>query len=217
MSKSMDSEIQQKEAEIYRLERELKLAKIDKVALSNPTWFIFRTAPQKELKSLDILENAGFIAYSPVREEYRYANKYARSKRKKSLNKFPLMVGYIFIAMDHTQLGWFFMQRKHFGLFDCVKSVVGIAGVPVSIEHSTVQSLIQDHGGGKHIAPENYRFMHTHKEFDVGDIVKVIDGPFRDREIIVSEISGKMLTAYINMFKIAHKVDIPTDYCEALD
>ena len=42
--------------------------------------------------------------------------------------------------------------------------------------------------------------MAIHREFDVGDIVTVVEGPFQDHEIVAEEISGNMLKAYVYMF-----------------
>lgn len=171
---------------------------------SPETWFVFRTSPQKEFVAHEILKRSGFLSYTPRREEYRFANKYARAKRKKSIKQFPLMVGYILVALRPNQLGWFCYHHKP----DCVHSVIGFAGVPVAIDHYIVERMAREYGGADHIAPEYQKFMRTHKEFAVGDNVEIMEGPFIGRSIIVEEIRGDKARSFIEMFGQQVEVNI---------
>lgn len=180
------------------------------------TWFVFRTAPQKEFVAHEILNRAGFLSYTPRREEYRFANKYARAKRKKSIKKFPLMVGYILIALTPRQLGWFCYHHKP----NCIHSVIGFAGVPMAIEHAIVERMAMEHGGTEHIAPDYQKFMRTHKEFSVGDNAEIMEGPMLGRSIVVEEIKGDKARAFIEMFGKPMRVEIPLmdlEYAEAAE
>lgn len=50
------------------------------------------------------------------------------------------------------------------------------------MSNEAIQGLIEDHGGGEHVAPENWKHMRTHKEFNVGDTVKIVDADFEGHE-----------------------------------
>lgn len=55
------------------------------------------------------------------------------------------------------------------------------------MSNEAIQGLIEDHGGGEHVAPENWKPMRTHKEFNVGDIVKIVDAGFEGHENLQSD------------------------------
>jgi transcription antitermination factor NusG len=175
------------------------------------TWFIFRTAPQREIIADKILKRVGFEAYTPVRREYRFANRYARHRKEKTLKKFPLMVGYVFIQLKRNQIGQLFANRSRFGLFDCVKSVVGVGGRPFDINDEIMQNLIAFHKN-RHRAPGSYRHMNTHKEFEVGDTVRVVEGPFREFDVVVEEIDGGALTVFFDAFGRVNKTTMPVGF-----
>lgn len=177
------------------------------------TWFAFRTEPQKEFIAHAILNRAGFVSYTPIRQEYRFANRFARAKRKKTLKTFPLMVGYIFVALPPEALGWFCYYHKP----ECVYGVVGFAGAPVEIEHEIILAMAEEHGGIDYLAPDYERFMRTYKEFKPGDRVEIVDGALLGHQVVVEEIEGDQARAIIQMLGKEMQVAIPLMDLEAAE
>ena len=183
------------------------------MAEKTSTWFVFRTSPQKEFVAHEILKRAGFLSYTPRRQEYRFANRFARARRKKTLKTFPLMVGYIFVALPYEDLGWFCYYHKP----NCIHGVVGFAGAPMAIEHRAVERMMAVHGDADHTAPDYQKFMRTHKEFKAGDNVEIMEGPLLGRSIVVEEIRGNKARAFIEMFGKTMQVNIPLMDLEAAE
>jgi len=48
------------------------------------TWFALTTPPQKELVVERLLTQTGFATFVPTRKEWRFANRIARAKRRKT-------------------------------------------------------------------------------------------------------------------------------------
>lgn len=68
--------------------------------------------------------------------------------------------------------------------------------------------------GVKHVvvteahSPTEQRFMASGKEFAAGDVVAIVDGPFRDRVVLVQEIRGPMARILMSLFGDERELDV---------
>ena len=71
-------------------------------------------------------------------------------------------------------------------------------------------------GGGEHIAPDHYRYMENHNEFDVGDHVVIEDGGFVDayagKELKVLDIKQDQAVLKLALFGEEVKVPVPVGH-----
>src|SRR5690606_1013699 len=124
--------------------------------------------PQREFDAEYFLERDGLDVFVPYRVEFRRPNRYVKAKREV---RYPLMRGYIFVGFDGPA-PWWTLFNRHRGL---LLSVVGLNGRPYRIPDSGMDHM---RSISARRAPMPWRHMKTHAEFNVGDNVRIIGGPF---------------------------------------
>ncbi|VEU75638.1 Transcription antitermination protein nusG [Mycoplasmopsis maculosa] len=112
--------------------------------------------------------------------------------------------GYIFIKMDMTDKAWFVIRNTQY-----VTGLIGSSGkgskpTPVSesqIKKATAkeQEYFKDFEDGK-----------TNDKFTIGEIVEIIDGPFKGTSGVVIEFSNSSEKAIVEIEYFGKKV--PTDF-----
>lgn len=154
-------------------------------------WFALIVPPQKEFVAQKILRRYGLRTFVPVRREWRRRNKFSKEKE---LRKFPLTPRYLFAGFDQGVPLWF-------NLFNLpvISGVVGIADEPMPIPVAAMCEFITKTGGGMN-APEVQKFMRTHREFKVGDLVEIVDSPFDGLKVPVHSIEGNRAKVVLELF-----------------
>lgn len=150
-------------------------AKLD--ATERQAWFAVRTNPRCERRAVTGLTERGFSAYLPVETRWRRNGK----ERKPTEN--PLMVGYLFAALDEGQ-SIYDLRRV-----DGVASVVGVNGRPVQVDPWAVLHIAASESLGA--------FDKTgtrHRKFEPGQKVTITVGPFKGHQAKVEELldAGKV-------------------------
>lgn len=145
-------------------------------------WFVARTNPRCEDRALATLGAAGFDAFLPKgkREIIHHRTK-AKIERT-----FPLMVGYVFLAMP-TLLG-----ARHWGrVREChgVQAVLGVNGCPMALPGREVEALRLAE------AQDRLRFQRAQQVFGKGNQVRITTGPFQSfmGEVVDAEVNGAVV------------------------
>ena len=139
-----------------------------------------------------ILTRAGFDVFYPKKFEWRVVNRYTKEKK---LMPFPLLEGWMFVAWRDGDWCWPDIER-----LDVVAGVMGAGGVPVRVRHADMNRLFRAYGGKRFVSGDVQRFMRTRGEFDVGDRVEVLTGPYRTQTVEVLDITGDRAQCLIRMF-----------------
>ncbi|WP_170923150.1 transcription termination/antitermination protein NusG [Fulvimarina manganoxydans] len=174
-------------------------------------WYALTVPAQKEFVAQKILRRYGLRTFVPLRREYRHASaKAKRTRQPKQEFCFPLAPRYLFAGFTPGRPLWFDL----FSL-PCISGVVGIDGRPMPIVRKDMTRLVRKTATGIN-APEAQKFMRTHHEFSVGDVVRVMDGPFEGLSVPVVEITGGLARLCLSLFGGAvDGVEVRLDWLEA--
>jgi transcription antitermination factor NusG len=149
------------------------------------------TRPQREFDAEFMLERAGVSVLVPFKVEYRRPNRFVKAKREV---RYPLMRGYAFAGFETPTPPWYTVLTT---FRDVLRGVIGHNGEPYRFQPGVIAALAEMSASK---APMPWRRMRTHHEFDVGDDVTILDGPYQDFTVSVEEISGKHAQVLISIF-----------------
>lgn len=169
-------------------------------------WFALLVPPQMEFVAQKILRRYGLRTFVPVRREWRRRNKFVKTKE---LQEYPIAPRYVFAGFDRRFPLWFDLFN-----LPVISGAVGLNGEPLKIPGKAMARLIQRTGGGLN-APAVQKFMRTHHEFTVGQIVEVLDGPFEGRRVPVVEIRGHRALLLLELFGGQHEIDVSMEVLQA--
>lgn len=197
--------------------------RLDSGAGDDLHWFALRVAPQKEYHAKLILESRGVECFVPTQQLYRRLNRYVRPK---VLRNFPVLPGYVFAGFHAPSPPWL-----HIFAIRPIKGVVGRDGKPwclnsgvftgkIAADNPTVKfaTFLSSHADGDLMvkAPPEQRHMRTHREFAVGDMVQIMEGPFDGQFVQVSEITGKSAKVLMMLFGQQHDVAVRLECLEVV-
>lgn len=170
-------------------------------------WYVLTTKPQKEFDARDQLRRDGLNPFLPYKVEYRLPNDKCKRKRERH---FPLMTGYIFLGFDQLPVHWYFVLTKY---RDVLNTVLSHNGEPCRISDQAMAEVMKN----SHTkAPDSWKRMRTKKEFNVGEQVEILKGPFRDFSGFVEEITEKHVIALVELMGRQVPVEIdPWDLAKA--
>ena len=138
-----------------------------------------------------LLRRAGFEVFLPVKIAKRRQSKFARQAH---LVEYPSLVDWMFVGWPVGQCRWAKLMS-----LDCVVGVIGTGGRPISVPTSRIHKLMKQWGGGR-VDKSLYKAVEASAKFHVGDIVRVLDGPFEEFEASVIEISDTAVHVAVNIF-----------------
>lgn len=161
--------------------------------------YAFRVEPQRERTISAILKNRGFDAFVPL--ERRWLRRCGR-RRTGIERDYPLIVGYVFVRFSRPP-PWYQLFSMH-----CLKSVVGIGGMPMPIPETAMGALMS----GQSVP--HTRSTNTRLAFVPGDTVRVSHGPLAGYEGRVEAVVGKRARMIFQMLGRG-SVDVPVDSLEA--
>ncbi|WP_298700938.1 transcription termination/antitermination NusG family protein [uncultured Brevundimonas sp.] len=125
-------------------------------------WFVVRTNARCERKALNGLQERGFTTYMPVEAKWR------RNGRERKRVEGPLMVGYLFAALEPGQ-SIYDLRRT-----DGVHSVVGVNGTPIQVSPWDILRFAAAEDEGAYDRTGAKR-----PEFKPGEMVKITAGHFK--------------------------------------
>lgn len=175
-------------------------------------WYALQVPPQKEFVAQKILRRYGLRTFVPVRVEYRHPSKKSRQLRlPKREVRMAVAPRYVLAGFERGRPLWF----RLFNL-PCISGVVaGLDGRPMLLPNKEVRRLIRRTATGLN-APEAQKHMRTHREFSVGDDVRVMDGPFDGMVVPVVAIGGGFARLGMTLFGGAvDDIRVPLDVLEA--
>ena len=169
-------------------------------------WYILVSTPQGDMAAQRILRDKGVYSIVPLDFRYRKASKY--TKRKMRVVS-PAMPGYLFVGMEEGEEDW----PAILGL-NVVRGVVGVDGCPKPVDGCVVLAFLQS-GADKWSVPKEYKFMRSNKEFDIGDEVEIVVGPFSGQVTKVKAIEGSDAKIQLMVFGSTQDIAFPLDGLEA--
>lgn len=170
-------------------------------------WFALRVQPQKEILARIALKRMGFEVRFPERENWRHPNHYTSRRRK----KFPLLTAYIFVGFRKHQVNLDYMRRAtkpHF-----VGKFLSIGGYPIEIAGEWLEAL---DAGPEAVAKLYQKKMRTYEEYDIGEVVRITDGPFSGFKGIVEDIDEEHELAYISVNIFGRLTPVSFDVSQAV-
>jgi len=186
--------------------------------LFGPQWYVIVTGPQKEFTCVRILRQLKLDCFTPKRVEFRRPNKFRMAKREM---RYPLMPSYVFVKVD-LRSGDDMAKLSSIGY---VRGFLAKDGRPWAVPESDRKvrrgrvsrlEIGVDSLRGEVAAPAAHRFMRTHREFKVGEVVKVTDGALAELRWIVREINLEKKVAQIEaeILGAERVVEAPLDQLE---
>ncbi|WP_058263375.1 transcription termination/antitermination NusG family protein [Thalassovita gelatinovora] len=138
-----------------------------------------------------ILRRAGFSVFMPKDMKWRRVNRFAPEKK---LVAFPLLADWIFVGWPRDAARW-----HELCALDVVAGVLGTGGRPARISEKQMVRVMRDWGGGKQ-APDHHRYMRSHREFEVDDVVSFADGSMEGCPLRVVGIEGAQARIMVRLF-----------------
>lgn len=183
---------------------------MDYGAAKETAWYALRVTPQREYVAAFHLSQRGIETFVPTETRWRWANRYARSRKAKREVEFPVMPHYVFAGFAGP-VPWLHVFETPF-----VHSVVGHSGQPWQLKGKDWDGFKAAHRNGFLRAPVEQRFMQSHKEFGVGDTVNIMSGAFRLTVAQVTSITGPIAKVMLPLFNDMREVPIPVDALEKI-
>lgn len=174
--------------------------------LNDYHWFLAKVPSGKEFVAERILDDAGLLVFVPIEERYRKAN---RTVREKKTIRVALIPGYVLVAMPPvalSQMPWMRLFR-----FRLVAGVVGRDGLPSRVPAREAREMIRRHCAGEFMPPSFYKHMRSYREFQVGDTVEVLEGPFEGNVFEVTAIKGQNAQMVVDIFGGQREVTVPLE------
>ena len=113
-----------------------------------------------------VLRRRGFEAWVPVESFFIRRNRY--SKGKKRLMFHPILIGYVLVRLEGKP-NWPRVLD-----YPMITGVVGVGGAPLRVREQGLEELLAIQR--REQARPDERLMPTHRTYDVGDEVEVLDG-----------------------------------------
>lgn len=183
-----------------------RAARVPQAARGRRDWFILRVTSQSEAVVVEILARRGITAFAPARSAWRRANRFAKRKQRRW---FSLAPGYVFIAFTDGARPW--DQVLDAPGLTAVRAVVGVAGRPAVIPEVVMARLCQRWGVGRFEAPAHHAYQPTRREYQVGDWVEVLEGPFAGLEARVEELTGARAKVLLTVLGGVSPVTVPAE------
>ncbi len=172
-------------------------------------WYALMVKPGTEFDVEALLNAAHILAVVPVRREWRKVNSYVRRKQQVCYSVLPR---YVLVGFGGTDASNYEDEVRAIARImrelTLVQSVVGMEGMPRRMNALRVAEFLRDLG--EIDAPKWQRHMKTGREFEVGDQVEVLSGPFSGQVVRVDEIKGRYASVLLPLFGEAeHSVRVP--------
>lgn len=153
-------------------------------------WYLVRVRAGHEVTARDILRAAGFGTCLPMRRVWQRVNRYRQTRERR---RYAVLPGYLFVGMHRALTpGWPVLMEP-----GQVISVVGVAGQPARIAKPVIDAIAAQYESLYYPAPVPAGPV---VDFRVGDMVKVLDGPFERHVVPVRRIGRRAATVLVTMF-----------------
>ena len=147
-----------------------------------------------------ILRKHGFEVFLPTKKVWRF---YDWKRRLKHQVDVPEAPGWVFVGWPEGESRW----KDLFGI-DLVHEVAGLEGFPVRIDNAVMTDLFER--WGDITVPDSQRFMRTHYEFKIGDLVRIAAGPLDGLECKVVDLCGPKARIMAELLGGMQRIEIDT-------
>lgn len=145
-----------------------------------------------------LMKRAGFEVFLPKKKVLRIKNRFTNEKHLVSV---PLLADWMFVGLpvvdgDYGRgvPGW-----KKLMELDVVAGVMGTGGRPIQMSDATVMRLMRQYSGHNRSAAVTKRILSRY-HFNVGQVARVLDGPFEGFDFRIVEIDGASAKGFVNLF-----------------
>ena len=153
-------------------------------------WYVLHTKPRNEKKVTRLLEQKGGRGYCPLRESRRQW-----SDRKNKVAE-PVFKSYVFVYIDDY-------KEENVKVLMTAGAVrflwwVGKPGVVREEEIQAIKDFL-----------ENYKNAEITVDFKPGEIVEVMEGPFKENKGELIQVRGNIAVIHIKALGFSMKAQIP--------
>ena len=173
---------------------------------SEQVWYVLLLRSGHEFVVQRILHSFKAETYLPMCRKWRRVNRFKREKTKIA---YPAIPGCIFVSFPSGVEPWF----EIFTQIPSLWGVVGLGGNPMALTGHRVSEFVGRNRKRFDVADEQ-KFMRSNCEFQVGDRVQIVEGPFEGHIVDVRSIKGAKANVLINVFGILQPVGVPVDRLE---
>ena len=145
-----------------------------------------------------LMKRAGFEVFLPVKKVLRIKNRFTKEKHLVSV---PLLADWMFVGLPivETEYGCGVPGWRKLMELDVVAGVMGTGGRPIQMSDSTVMRLMRQFSSGR-VPSEVKRRVAARRVFGVGDVAKVVHGPFEDFDFRIVEVGDSSAKGVVNLF-----------------
>ena len=145
-----------------------------------------------------LMKRAGFEVFLPVKKVLRIKNRFTKEKHLVSV---PLLADWMFVGLPivETEYGRGVPGWKKLMELDVVAGVMGTGGRPIQMSDATVMRLMRQFSSGR-VPSEVKRRVAARRVFGVGDVAKVVHGPFEDFDFRIVEVGDSSAKGVVNLF-----------------
>ena len=145
-----------------------------------------------------LMKRAGFEVFLPVKRVLRIKNRFTKEKHLVSV---PLLADWMFVGLPivETEYGRGVPAWKKLMELDVVAGVMGTGGKPIQMSDATVMRLMRQFSSGR-VPSEVKRRVAARRVFGVGDVAKVVHGPFEDFDFRIVEVGDSSAKGVVNLF-----------------
>lgn len=149
-----------------------------------------------------LLKRSGFEVFLPVKKVWRIKNRFTKEKHLVSV---PLLADWMFVGWRGGEARWLELMS-----FDVVMGVMGTGGRPIRMSDATVMRMMRQFSSGR-VSSQVRRRIAARRAFGVGDLARVIDGPFEGQDVRVIDIAGQTVKAMLKILGGDIQVELGAD------
>lgn len=145
-----------------------------------------------------LMKRAGFEVFLPVKKIWRVKNRFTKEKHLVSV---PLLADWMFVGMPvvENEYGRGVPGWKKLMEMDVVAGVMGTGGRPIQMSDATVMRLMRQYSGRNVSTAVTERIL-SRCQFNVGQVARVVNGPFAEFDFKIDEITGTQAKGLVNLF-----------------
>jgi transcription antitermination factor NusG len=164
-------------------------------------WYVATVRPQSEGKAAGDLAVAGMAVYFPV----CCVEVWNERRRVKTIRKFPLFSGYMFIGADGA------LDMRAVNASENVTGILSVDGAFRKVAGAEVEAIMAAQREGAF----DRKYEKKNKVFAINDAVKVKNGPWAGWHSKVTSVKGKALVKImLALFNTEKEVEISVDDIE---
>ncbi|UWR17511.1 transcription termination/antitermination protein NusG [Sulfitobacter pontiacus] len=153
-----------------------------------------------------LMKRAGFEVFLPVKKVLRIKNRFTKEKHWVSV---PLLADWMFVGLPiiETEYGRGVPGWKKLMELDVVAGVMGTGGRPIQMSDTTMMRVMRQFSSGR-VPSEVKRRVAARRVFGVGDVAKVVHGPFEDFDFKIVEVGDSSAKGVVNLFGRENLVEL---------